>query len=58
MKRIFKAILDALSEGKSAVLCSVIASTGSTPRGAGAKMVVFSNGTTTGTIGGGSVEFG
>ena len=39
------------------VLVSVIASSGSTPRGAGALMAVFRDGTSSGTIGGGAVEY-
>ncbi|KAF0194659.1 MAG: xanthine dehydrogenase accessory factor [Bacteroidetes bacterium] len=40
-----------------AVLCIVTATTGSTPRKAGSKMIVFQDGTCRGTIGGGSIEF-
>ena len=38
------------------MLCSILASSGSTPRGAGAKMAVFADGHTEGTVGGGAVE--
>ena len=44
MKTIFSALCRALSVGQGAVLCSVIASEGSTPRGAGAKMLVTEDG--------------
>lgn len=47
---------DTLEKGESVVLVSVIASSGSTPRGAGAKMLVLEDGRAVGTIGGGSVE--
>lgn len=57
MKKIFAALLEELSQNRSAVLCGIVASHGSTPRGAGAKMLVLENGGTTGTIGGGAVEF-
>lgn len=39
------------------MLCTIIASSGSTPRGSGAKMAVFADGSTLGTVGGGAVEF-
>ncbi len=44
------------AEGKEAALVTLIASSGSTPRGEGAKMMVLADGTIKGTIGGGSVE--
>ncbi len=43
--------------GENLVLCTIIASSGSTPRGSGAKMAVFADGSTLGTVGGGAVEF-
>ncbi len=57
MERLFASIVDALSRGEDVVLCSVISSSGSTPRGSGAKMAVFPDGSAQGTIGGGTVEF-
>ncbi len=48
---------NALSAGEDVVLCTIIASSGSTPRGSGAKMAVFADGSATGTVGGGAVEF-
>lgn len=56
MKAFFQALHEALLQGKSAVLCSVLAASGSTPRGAGAKMAVFADGSILGTVGGGAVE--
>ncbi len=56
MKDLFMKILHDVMAGESAVLVTIIASSGSTPRGAGARMVVCSNGKTFGTIGGGAVE--
>jgi len=56
MKELFEAMLRALSRGENTVLCSILASSGSTPRGAGAKMAVFADGSAIGTIGGGAVE--
>lgn len=57
MRTLFSSVFDALSRGEGVVLCSVIRSDGSTPRGAGAKMAVFADGSIAGTIGGGAVEF-
>ncbi len=45
-----------LEEGHPVVLATVIRHIGSTPRGAGAKMIVCEAGNIIGTIGGGSVE--
>ena len=56
MRELFLALQEALSNGKNIVLCSIIASSGSTPRGVGAKMIIYDDGTTLGTIGGGAVE--
>ena len=56
MKELFASILQALARGEGVCLCSILASSGSTPRGAGAKMAVFADGHTEGTIGGGAVE--
>ena len=56
MKKVLDAMLAALARGERVTLCSVLASFGSAPRGAGAKMAVFEDGSTRGTIGGGAVE--
>lgn len=55
MKKLFRAMLRELQQGRNVVLCSIIASSGSTPRGTGAKMAVFEDGSTLGTVGGGAV---
>lgn len=57
MKQFFEQLYSAVLAGRSLVLVSIISSTGSTPRGDGAKMAVFENGETIGTIGGGAVEY-
>lgn len=57
MESILSAMLDTLARGERVVLCSILASSGSSPRGAGARMAVFADGHTLGTIGGGAVEF-
>ncbi len=56
MKALFAALRNALSQGDPTVLITVIASSGSTPRGAGARMLVAGGGLLAGTIGGGAVE--
>ncbi|MDL2319291.1 XdhC family protein, partial [Eubacteriales bacterium OttesenSCG-928-A19] len=56
MRQMFQAMLDSLRSGEDVVLVSVIASSGSVPRGEGAKMAVFADGHSEGTIGGGAVE--
>ncbi len=57
MKQIIQPILEALERGESVALCSILSASGSSPRGAGAKMAVFADGHTVGTVGGGAVEF-
>jgi xanthine dehydrogenase accessory factor len=43
-------------DGVAGVVATVVAVGGSTPRGAGAKMIVYADGTTLGSVGGGAVE--
>ena len=57
MKKLLDSVVSALGSGRPVVLAGVIASSGSTPRGAGALMAVFGDGTSAGTIGGGAVEY-
>lgn len=57
MEKLFRTIRDTLIRGEDFVLCTIIASSGSTPRGSGAKMAVFADGSTLGTVGGGAVEY-
>ncbi len=57
MEELFSSMKNALVRGEDAVLCTIIASSGSTPRGSGAKMAVFADGSSTGTVGGGAVEY-
>ena len=56
MSGLFSQIRDRLKAGEAAVLCRIMDASGSTPRGAGARMAVFQDGSTSGTIGGGAVE--
>ncbi|MEN8235825.1 MAG: XdhC family protein, partial [Actinomycetota bacterium] len=53
---ILAALSDAVEGGRPAVLATIVSTERSVPRHAGAKMVVFPDGTTIGTIGGGEVE--
>ena len=57
MREMLKTIESHLSNGEDLVLVTVIASSGATPRGAGARMLVGREGRICGTIGGGAVEF-
>lgn len=57
MEKIFLAIEEQLKMGKSCLLATIIASTGSTPRSSGAYMVVGEGGRICGTIGGGCLEY-
>ena len=56
MKTIFSTLKTCL-ETEDAVLVTVVAGSGSTPRGAGATMVINASGRLAGTIGGGMVEY-
>jgi xanthine dehydrogenase accessory factor len=56
MRKILQLINRNLSNEISVVLCSIVKTTGSTARKAGAKMLVSEDGTFVGTIGGGMVE--
>ena len=47
---------DALDRGEPAALVTIVSTTGSTPQRVGAKMLVFADGRTVGTIGGGCYE--
>ena len=53
---IFQALLDIERSAGSAVLCTVIRSSGSTPRHTGSKMIVYPDRRTLGSVGGGELE--
>src|SRR4051812_47190534 len=55
-REVFAAVAAALERGEPAALVTIVASTGSTPQRVGAKMLVFADGRTVGTIGGGCYE--
>ena len=53
---IFAAIGEALTKGEEVALITITSSNGSTPQRVGAKMLVYADGRTVGTIGGGCYE--
>ena len=57
MRNMLNTIKNKLTAGEDLVLVTVIASSGATPRGAGARMLVGRKGRICGTIGGGAVEY-
>ena len=57
MKQMLGIMEDLLAKGEALVLVTVTASSGATPRGAGARMLVSKDGRLCGTIGGGAVEY-
>lgn len=56
MKQIFEEALELLRQHQPFVIATVVRVKGSTPQKPGAKMLIRSNGTTLGTLGGGCVE--
>lgn len=55
-QEVFEALAEALRRGESAALVTIVRTQGSTPQRVGAKMLVFPDGRTVGTIGGGCYE--
>lgn len=55
-KEIMKTAIDALSRGETVALATVVRVRGSAPRHSGAKMLVWKDGRTKGTIGGATLE--
>jgi xanthine dehydrogenase accessory factor len=56
MSTIYEAILEAMGRGDSVALAIITKATGSTPREAGTKMLIYPDGSIVDTIGGGSLE--
>ena len=56
MLEIYKELVNVAAKRERAVLATVVSSRGSAPRKAGAKMLIKSDGTFIGTVGGGGVE--
>lgn len=57
MKKLFEIMDKELKAGNDLTMVSVTATSGSTPRGSGARMIVGKEGRIYGTIGGGAVEY-
>lgn len=57
MRELFRLLRREITGGGDAVIVTVVASSGSTPRGAGARMLITKDGRVRGTIGGGAVEY-
>lgn len=57
MRELFLRLNEALEQKEDTVLVTVTESSGSTPRGAGARMLIGKSGRLAGTVGGGAVEF-
>jgi xanthine dehydrogenase accessory factor len=55
-QEVFSALATALERGEEVALVTITSSTGSTPQRVGAKMLVYADGRTVGTIGGGCYE--
>ncbi len=53
---VFRAVVRAMETGERAALVTIVATGGSTPQRVGAKMLVYEDGRTIGTIGGGCYE--
>ena len=51
-----RALLDVLVSGQRAALATVVRTSGSTPQGVGARMLLSADGSTLGTVGGGAIE--
>jgi xanthine dehydrogenase accessory factor len=56
MRELLAELTRALDQGRDCVYCSVVETRGSTPQKAGACMLVFADGSQSGTLGGGCVE--
>jgi len=55
-EEVFRALVSALEQGQDAALVTIVKTSGSTPQRVGAKMLVYADGRTVGTIGGGCSE--
>lgn len=56
MDKIYQELVKASEEREQVCLCVVVESAGSVPRPAGSKMLVFADGRTSGSVGGGALE--
>jgi xanthine/CO dehydrogenase XdhC/CoxF family maturation factor len=55
-QEIFKKLAELKNQGIDAALATIIETSGSTPRGVGAKMIICADGTVYGSVGGGCGE--
>lgn len=55
-RRLLEDLTAAVGKGRAVATATIVETTGSVPRRAGTKMLVFGDGSTSGTIGGGKVE--
>jgi xanthine dehydrogenase accessory factor len=53
---VFEALHEAQKNGEPVALATVVSTQGSMPRHAGSKLIIYANGATVGTIGGGAME--
>lgn len=53
---VFHALAELEDKNKAGALCTIVKSQGSTPRGTGSKMLVYTDGAIAGTVGGGEME--
>ncbi len=53
---IYRLVTEIQEREESAALCTIVKATGSTPRHAGSKMLVYEDGSFTGSVGGGELE--
>jgi xanthine dehydrogenase accessory factor len=53
---VFRAVVKALDDGERAALVTIVSTSGSTPQRVGARMLVYEDGRSAGTIGGGCYE--
>lgn len=56
MKSIYQALIELEQNSQSAALCTVVKTSGSTPRHSTSKMLVYPDGSIIGTVGGGELE--
>jgi xanthine dehydrogenase accessory factor len=56
IEQVYATALEAIRRGEGAAVATVLEAHGSTPREAGAKMLVYADGRTVGTVGGGPLE--
>jgi xanthine dehydrogenase accessory factor len=56
MESVYRSVMELIDSGEMGALCTIMNGSGSIPRHAGSKMLVYPDGHFTGTVGGGEVE--